>query len=165
MVLDPIPQSLPVHFFGSRPQPPTSPSLAQSILYSRIHLVNIYEFTYQFVSYLQRQSTWRVPHDSFIVHISMHPLFMYLHTSLFIYLLWQNCWRVLQNAWISQPQHHFLKHTRRHEIFAIFLFFCNFFSNMYQECRGDVYFGFKKWCCGWEIHAFRRTRQQFCHNK
>ena len=26
MVLDPIPQSLPVHFFGSRPQPPTSPS-------------------------------------------------------------------------------------------------------------------------------------------
>ena len=26
MELDPIPQSLPVHFFGSRPQPPTSPS-------------------------------------------------------------------------------------------------------------------------------------------
>jgi len=25
MVLDPIPPSLPVHFFGSRPQPPTSP--------------------------------------------------------------------------------------------------------------------------------------------
>jgi len=25
MVLDPIPQSLPLHFFGSRPQPPTSP--------------------------------------------------------------------------------------------------------------------------------------------
>jgi len=25
MVLDPTPQSLPVHFFGSRPQPPTSP--------------------------------------------------------------------------------------------------------------------------------------------
>ena len=25
MVLDPIPQSLPVHFLGSRPQPPTSP--------------------------------------------------------------------------------------------------------------------------------------------
>jgi len=25
MVLDPIPQSLPVHFCGSRPQPPTSP--------------------------------------------------------------------------------------------------------------------------------------------
>ena len=25
MVLDPIPQSLPVHFFGSRPQPPTFP--------------------------------------------------------------------------------------------------------------------------------------------
>ena len=26
-VLDPIPQSLPVHFFGSRPQPPTSPHM------------------------------------------------------------------------------------------------------------------------------------------
>ena len=24
MVLDPIPQSLPIHFFGSQPQPPTS---------------------------------------------------------------------------------------------------------------------------------------------
>ena len=30
MVLDPIPQSLPVHFFGSRPQPPTSPYLSHS---------------------------------------------------------------------------------------------------------------------------------------
>ena len=29
MVLDPIPQSLPVHFFGSRPQPPTSLSLTE----------------------------------------------------------------------------------------------------------------------------------------
>ena len=28
MVLDPIPQSLPVHFFGSRPQPPTSRRMA-----------------------------------------------------------------------------------------------------------------------------------------
>ena len=27
MVLDPIPQCLPVHIFGSRPQPPTSPSV------------------------------------------------------------------------------------------------------------------------------------------
>jgi len=33
MVLDPIPQSLPVHFFGSRPQPPTSllPSISQTV--------------------------------------------------------------------------------------------------------------------------------------
>jgi len=27
MVLDPIPQPLPVHFFGSLPQPSTSPSI------------------------------------------------------------------------------------------------------------------------------------------
>ena len=30
MVLDPIPQSLAVHFFGSRPQPPTSQCAAES---------------------------------------------------------------------------------------------------------------------------------------
>jgi len=30
MVLDPIPQSLPVHFFGSRPQPPTSRELMRA---------------------------------------------------------------------------------------------------------------------------------------
>ena len=32
MVLDPIPQSLPVHFFGSRPQPPTSPYMFEAEL-------------------------------------------------------------------------------------------------------------------------------------
>jgi len=31
MVFDPIHQPLPVHFFGSRPQPPTSPYLRHSI--------------------------------------------------------------------------------------------------------------------------------------
>jgi len=30
MVLDPMPQPLPVHFFGSRPQPPTSPEIAEN---------------------------------------------------------------------------------------------------------------------------------------
>jgi len=34
MVLDPIPQSLPVHFFGSRPQPPTSPQQPPSTIAS-----------------------------------------------------------------------------------------------------------------------------------
>jgi len=33
MVLDPIPQSLPVHFFGSRPQPPTSPRCVTASVY------------------------------------------------------------------------------------------------------------------------------------
>ena len=36
MVLDPIPQSLPVHFFGSRPQPPTSRGRALYFLLTRI---------------------------------------------------------------------------------------------------------------------------------
>jgi len=33
MVLDPIPQSLPVHFFGSRPQPPTSHGVCREDAY------------------------------------------------------------------------------------------------------------------------------------
>ena len=33
MVLDPIPQPLPVHFFGSRPQPPTSLCQRRNVLY------------------------------------------------------------------------------------------------------------------------------------
>ena len=38
MVLDPIPQSLPVHFFGSRPQPPTSrENKTHKHLASKIH--------------------------------------------------------------------------------------------------------------------------------
>ena len=38
MVLDPIPQSLPVHFFGSRPQPPTSPYLYTCVERSSRHV-------------------------------------------------------------------------------------------------------------------------------
>ena len=41
MVLDPIPQSLPVHFFGSRPQPPTSRWQRQ--WYSRLLLMRVSE--------------------------------------------------------------------------------------------------------------------------
>ena len=45
MVLDPIPQSLPVHFFGSRPQPPTSRHARMfSLALSRTHnaVIQIY---------------------------------------------------------------------------------------------------------------------------
>jgi len=38
MVLDPIPQSLPVHFFGSRPQPPTSHLILWQQLKTASHL-------------------------------------------------------------------------------------------------------------------------------
>ena len=34
MVLDPIPQPLTVHFFGSRPQPPTSPIYTTHVLHN-----------------------------------------------------------------------------------------------------------------------------------
>jgi len=36
MVLDPIPQPLPVHFFGSRPQPPTSPLIDEQVYVQRV---------------------------------------------------------------------------------------------------------------------------------
>ena len=47
MVLDPIPQSLPVHFFGSRPQPPTSPRYSASIL--RIQWLPHQSHTYEWL--------------------------------------------------------------------------------------------------------------------
>jgi len=41
VVLDPIPQSLPVHFFGSRPQPPTSPPYIYIYMCVCIHITAI----------------------------------------------------------------------------------------------------------------------------
>ena len=41
MALDPIPQSLPVHFFGSRPQPPTSPIVYECV--SMYECVGVHE--------------------------------------------------------------------------------------------------------------------------
>ena len=38
MVLDPIPQILPVHFFGSRPQPPTSPACLNLFVQVYMHV-------------------------------------------------------------------------------------------------------------------------------
>ena len=45
MVLDPIPQSLPVHFFGSRPQPPTSRDMHTYFILICV-LVYIYIYIY-----------------------------------------------------------------------------------------------------------------------
>jgi len=45
MVLDPIPQSLPVHFFGSRPQPPTSREECQSTWTGTPHSYNSMRFS------------------------------------------------------------------------------------------------------------------------
>jgi len=38
MVLDPIPQSLPVHFFGSRPQPSTSRCMVHMCVHVCVHV-------------------------------------------------------------------------------------------------------------------------------
>ena len=46
MVLDPIPQPLPVHFFGSRPQPPTSPRDVPISMFKLSHLcIIMYTYT------------------------------------------------------------------------------------------------------------------------
>ena len=45
MILDPIPQSFPVHFFGSRPQPPTSLSdIFTDLVQQRIMCQKNYEW-------------------------------------------------------------------------------------------------------------------------
>ena len=52
MVLDPIPQSLPVHFFGSRPQPPTSPSACKSADFQRVQVSHTHSLP-RFLSHTQ----------------------------------------------------------------------------------------------------------------
>ena len=53
MVLDPIPQSLPVHFFGSRTQPPTSP---RHVTFYIIDMIYVYMMLRYVTSYMQRHS-------------------------------------------------------------------------------------------------------------
>jgi len=48
MVLHPIPQSLPVHFFGSRPQPPTSRRLYSLSVDVSSRISNIISFVWLF---------------------------------------------------------------------------------------------------------------------
>jgi len=65
MVLDPIPQSLHVHFFGSRPQPPTSHSLSIHNTYD-LSLMHGTQMMFVFVN----QSSW-IGNDSFVYTISL----------------------------------------------------------------------------------------------
>jgi len=79
MVLDPIPQSLPVHFFGSRPQPPTSLCIWQLVMKCEICvniLIYLYMYKYIYVSeihisvtcqiYVSYNSSWSVRYMYFI---------------------------------------------------------------------------------------------------
>ena len=53
MVLSPIPQPLPVHFFGSRPQPPTSPThlpcRALHCIFLYLHPMHIHRYLYIYI--------------------------------------------------------------------------------------------------------------------
>jgi len=67
MVLDPIPQPLTIHFFGSRPQPPTSPS---DTLPRALYLLTIY-LTHQSTSHTN------LPHTPiYLTHyVIQHPTY------------------------------------------------------------------------------------------
>ena len=58
MVLDPIPQPLPVHFFGSRPQPPTSRAWRRALIWGA------------FTPCRHSFSPYKYPHTP---HIFLHP--------------------------------------------------------------------------------------------
>ena len=65
MVLDPIPQSLPVHFFGSRPQPPTShPKYEQIISQRETPCVGT-------MSYISQTQSSRRTYERFVSHIQI----------------------------------------------------------------------------------------------
>ena len=65
MVLDPIPQSLPVHFLGSRPQPPTS----------RLMQFIPHEYTISDVIHSMWIYVLRITH----IRVSMHTLYLQPH--------------------------------------------------------------------------------------
>ena len=81
MVLDPIPQSLPVHFFGSRPQPPTS--LTYHELYHS-HTTNSIIYVFAPMRHLG-PPLWQVFHELYHLHTTnlpsiYHELY-HLHTT------------------------------------------------------------------------------------
>ena len=75
MVLDPIPQSLPVHFYGSRPQPPTSHTKTRALQpYIHARMANSFAHTQFILSgvfhflFIVRQliSTYSLAHTQFL---------------------------------------------------------------------------------------------------
>jgi len=72
MVLDPIPQSLPVHFFGSRPQLPTSLATCNKLL------SKIYRYVHIF-----KHDTHIHTHTNTVSHAHTHPCSRaHTHTSM-----------------------------------------------------------------------------------
>jgi len=64
MVLDPIPQPLPVHFFGSRPQPPTSPHAQDNKSFVNINRIMLFAHINQIMSCFIPMTCW--DHMSFV---------------------------------------------------------------------------------------------------
>ena len=67
MVLDPIPQSLPVHFFGSRPQPPTSLPHAKASIATIPYILAASSLALSFPRYIYIHI-----HICIYIHIHMH---------------------------------------------------------------------------------------------
>ena len=76
MVLDPIPQSLPVHFFGSRPQPPTSRDMpwhvrrewVMSRIRTRCETSKLANMQHGFATWLIRVWDMTHSHLTFLIH-------------------------------------------------------------------------------------------------
>jgi len=69
MVLDPIPQMLPVHFFGSRPQPPTSPSTAMEVRWIPKEMKFLFFFPP--ISFASVREKRHVKHQKETIHMSI----------------------------------------------------------------------------------------------
>jgi len=84
MVLDPIPQSLPVHFFGSRPQPPTSPAFGVQIKllltkFDRILVLTFENFASMLVALVVSAKMQRISYRSWWLFCGKRPVTYPIH--------------------------------------------------------------------------------------
>ena len=93
MVLDPIPQTLPEYFLGSRPQPPTSEySSLQHVLFTRLFTQILIFIKKCLSTHIKEKSLYTYQrnvsvhvHSSFFEHVSLH-IYSSLLTRLFTHL-------------------------------------------------------------------------------
>jgi len=111
MVLDPIPQSLPVHFVGSRPQPPTSPymtwliGLIFTVRASKCDMTHCSKCDYILVwhdsfmticaALLIRDSLWDMTH----LHGTCFKMYMTHRSKCDMTCGWKKTWLIVRRDW------------------------------------------------------------------
>jgi len=138
MVLDPIPQPLPVHFFGSRPQPPTSHRPCLSHPTKQSYLVTWMSHVLAVTSHLTRWVMWvmsvmsRYMTGVTVSHLSSH-------------------------KWVTSWQLHHSQHVDRCVLWVRHVSSC-------ERCNGQSC----EWCngqsrfCIWMSHILVVTSQSTC---